>query len=182
MCRAVFLALAAFATAPSVFASLGFINFDGYWGTWGRMQVSSSRSYATRFKVRTESGQGSGDDTALNAICLIFNAGEPPLCSSQGRFGDWYYSPVCREGFMGAQFRLEAPQGSGDDTAGNNIKLWCANGQMMSAIGAPNNWGVWSPIKMCRPGKRICGIQTRVEDWKRNNDDTSLNGVNMRCC
>ena len=77
MCRAVFLALAAFATAPSVFASLGFINFDGYWGTWGRMQVSSSRSYATRFKVRTESAQRSGDDTALNAICLIFN-GEPP--------------------------------------------------------------------------------------------------------
>ena len=42
-------------------------------------------------------------------------------------------------------------------------------------------WGTWTE-KNCDVGKKICGIQTRVEKAIGKGDDTALNNINLYCC
>merc|ERR1711974_26767 len=69
---------------------------------------------------------GSGDDTSLNAVCLTCSGGDQ-ICSKSGPWGTWYgmRKESCTGGFDGFKLRFEASQGSGDDTAANNIHFRC---------------------------------------------------------
>ena len=155
------------------------MTWDGLWGNWGVEEVCY-QTYATRFRVRVESKQGDGDDTALNTVCLICKNGRE-LCSNLGFWGNWYSSSTCSSGYSGGKFRLEHSQGRGDDTAGNTLLLNCGTGNnYVSASGAPNYWGDWS-TRSCPHGSKICGIQTRVEP-RIDGDDTALNGIKFTCC
>ena len=80
---------------------------------------------------------------------------------------------------LGANFKLEDRKGSGDDTAGNNIRLYTANGHVSEA--GPMMKGKWQGRKYCRQGLRICGFKTRVERKQGTRDDTALNGVRFYC-
>ena len=44
-------------------------------------------------------------------------------------------------------FRSEPSQGSGDDTAGNNLGLYCSDGNWY--LGDGMSWGDWSPMVYC---------------------------------
>ena len=76
---------------------------------------------------------------------------------------------------------MEGKQQSGDDTAATGLKLTCISGEsyITSNIGC---WGSWQGYKSGINGLRICGIHTRVEEYKGEDDeedDTALNGADL---
>ncbi len=130
-------------------------------------------------------GGSSYDDTALNSICLVCN-NYMEICSKKGFWGSWGESSTCAQGFGGVDFQLEAFQGGGnnDDTAGNNLAIYCnpsSTEYKISAISI-SGWGDWQGRRYCRTGAAFCGIQTRVEARQGKGDDTALNGVRLDCC
>jgi len=46
-----------------------------YWGDWGKVEYCPNDGKAMGFTLLTERSQGSGDDTALNAIALKCTSG-----------------------------------------------------------------------------------------------------------
>ncbi|MBN3297996.1 VMO1 protein, partial [Amia calva] len=123
-----------------------------------------------------EGNQGKGDDTALNGIRLYCSKpGQPTAVSTvearAGFFGDWTQTQWCPgSGVLKSfQLRVEQPQGSGDDTAANNISFCCSWGE----------YGSWS--EEC-PRGGICGIETKQEPRQGDGDDTTLNDVRFFCC
>uniref|UniRef100_H2LLD6 Vitelline membrane outer layer 1 homolog a n=1 Tax=Oryzias latipes TaxID=8090 RepID=H2LLD6_ORYLA len=98
------------------------------------------------------------------------------------QWGDWGQQDMCPEGFYAAGFSLkvEQPQGSGDDTALNGIRLYCVNPQNKqqqvireSAVG---RWGEWTAVKMCETGY-LASYMLRVEPPQGGGDDTSVNNI-----
>uniref|UniRef100_A0A3P9IX85 Vitelline membrane outer layer 1 homolog a n=1 Tax=Oryzias latipes TaxID=8090 RepID=A0A3P9IX85_ORYLA len=102
------------------------------------------------------------------------------------QWGDWGEQDMCPEGFYAAGFSLkvEQPQGSGDDTALNGIRLYCVNPQNKqqqvireSAVG---RWGEWTAVKMCETGY-LASYMLRVEPPQGGGDDTSVNNIKFIC-
>ncbi|XP_069805615.1 vitelline membrane outer layer protein 1 homolog [Dendropsophus ebraccatus] len=127
-----------------------------------------------------------GDDTALNGIMLYCAAPGSTyegnyITSTYGSWGDaWVGRLWCPVGnLVSFSLKVEEPQGGGDDTAANSIKMRCSDGAELEAIGGPwGKYGDWSAS--CSYG--ICGIQTKVEEPQGGEDDTALNDVVFECC
>lgn len=157
------------------------------WGNWGNWQHCDNNAYAVAFQLKTEGDQGDGDDTSLNSIALY--CGEQPgitngqwITSAEGSWGNWGQKMFCNDGFfIGAEFRSEGDQRSGDDTAGNNLSLRCSNGQDVWTEVNGGQWGSWDGLQICRDGTKICGLRTLVEG-PIDGDDTALNAVEFACC
>lgn len=47
-------------------------------------------------------------------------------------------------------------------------------------LGADSHYGQWS--ERCPQGSAICGLQTRIDDYNTNNDNTGLNDMKLICC
>ncbi len=167
--------------------NLGSAITDGFWGTWGSIVKCSSGQYVYGYKLKSES-EG-GDDTALNGIELWCGNSDVgvnfPIQSATGPYGDWgglsslcpYYSqPV-----VGFDIKIEPKQGDDDDTAANDIDLYCKDGPMINAPTNNGQWGNWTPRQNCPSGQAVTGIITRVEDSQGDGDDTALNGVRLIC-
>ena len=138
-----------------------------------------------QFRLQVEPHQGDQDDSALNSICLICSdTNKTEICSTKGTKGNWGESTECLPGFDAALFQDQANHDETcfDDTAGNNLKLRCANSRMSSVSGIQFlDVGQWSSkLTTCACGKRICGISTRVVP--PSGDYTALNGVRFKCC
>uniref|UniRef100_A0A8C5M6X5 Vitelline membrane outer layer protein 1 homolog n=1 Tax=Leptobrachium leishanense TaxID=445787 RepID=A0A8C5M6X5_9ANUR len=127
-----------------------------------------------------------GDDTALNGISLRCASVLPPneetsINSTVGQWGTWGKVLQCKRGFLsGFALRVEEHQVLRDNTAANNIKFVCSDGNTIEGYGLSwGTYGEWS--EKCRMG--ICGIQTRVQaNQGPVRDDTSLNNVYFLCC
>merc|ERR1712156_583816 len=89
---------------------------------------------------------------------------------------NWY---VC-----GASLRVEADQGSGDDTAANGLILWYCDADdwynQQSAVIHSGYWGDWSDRAMCPEGQYVTGGNVRYE-FPIDGDDTALNGLQIQC-
>lgn len=171
------------------------LTFPAYWGDWGEVEYCSHGGYVTSFKLKVEGYQGSGDDTALNAICLGCSHGDE-VCSSEGKHGNWGRrakndddEDTCKEGFVAAKLSIEFRQGNSDDTSANDLRLICNdNGSKTFQTENGMPWGAWfTPFgqQNCRGGSVICGLKTRVEKEQgtcSTCDDTALNGVEFQCC
>eukprot|EP00727_Mastigamoeba_balamuthi_P003957 m51a1_g13559 hypothetical protein (401) ;mRNA; r:329-1994 len=106
----------------------------GPWGTWDQPYSCPSGYYIVGFKVLNEQCCDSKDDTALNRIVVICRSGDSQTYSPElGKtsWGDWSQEYVCPQGQVvtAIQTRLEARQGSGDDTALNGIRMRCQSVQ-----------------------------------------------------
>ncbi|XP_056425950.1 vitelline membrane outer layer protein 1 homolog isoform X1 [Hyla sarda] len=162
------------------------VNNGGYWGDWGEMEHCPTGTSAIGFSLKVERPLGShGDDTALNSImlhCAPYGSTdvEGTIESTISRWGDWTHVPWCPSGhFISFSLRVEKPQGRGDDTAANNIRMKCSDGTIIEGKGGYwGEYGDWSGE--CAKG--ICGIRTRVEKPQGNGDDTALNDVQFECC
>ncbi|CAM4663479.1 unnamed protein product [Leuciscus chuanchicus] len=99
----------------------------GKWGVWTDIKWCNS-GYLTAFQLRVESRQGAGDDTAANNIKFTCT-GVNYLEGDSTAWGDWgNWSPTCMgKGICGIQTRIEAPQGIGDDTALNDVRMFCCD-------------------------------------------------------
>ncbi|XP_062830663.1 vitelline membrane outer layer protein 1-like [Anolis carolinensis] len=151
------------------------------WGDWGEIQICTS-GHAKGFAIKVQEPQGMGDDSSLNAIRLYCESGET-IESTAGVKGEWSNSINCSKGFLNSfSLNVEKSQGPLDDSAANNIKFKCQDGEELK--GNSYEWGTFGPwSKPCETGA-ICGIQTRVEPANRGffTDDTGLNDVQFYCC
>jgi hypothetical protein len=164
-------------------------------GSWGSYQACYSfcpaGSFAYAATLRSEVGQGLGDDSALNGISIdCYNrstgAYTGSITSNAGFWGTWGTRAVTNpymtnNPFVGGQMKIEAPQGVDDDTAANAINLLAANGNW-STPSANTGWGSWGTVRQCPGGQAICGVNTRVESPQGGGDDTALNGISVACC
>ncbi|XDV38014.1 hypothetical protein PO909_007556, partial [Leuciscus waleckii] len=68
------------------------------------------------------------DDTSVNNIRFKCSQGSV-LQGEGGPWGDWgYWSPSCKgTGICGIKTRVEEPQGMGDDTALNDVIMYCCD-------------------------------------------------------
>jgi len=168
------------------------VRYGAPWGTWGNVTNCPKGTYAGGMSIRVEGKQGWGDDTALNGIRLycvrpqdgVYHPGDKYVESNPGYWGLW--SDVkslkwCPAGFVAFKLKVEGAQGSGDDTAVNDIKLMCRDGAERGGEGGP--WGRWRKWSAhCGLNTVICGLQTAVEKKQGKKDDTGLNDVRFHCC
>ncbi len=166
---------------------------DGSWGSWFGPSYCPPGQYVTSFKMRSEAGQGSGDDTALNAVSLGCRAPNGASSSSisphDGYWGSWTGSAECANSnptalnnyVIGGRIRVEAPQGSGDDTGANDVQLLCSSGSSINPGGA-HTYGDWGPWTSCPSDSAVCGLSVRVEGPQGSDDDTAMNGMRLICC
>ncbi|KAF4098992.1 hypothetical protein G5714_021022 [Onychostoma macrolepis] len=97
----------------------------GSWGRWTDIKWCPS-GFLTAFQLRVERPQGVGDDTAANNIRFKCSRGSFLLGDGThwGDWGDW--SQTCkRKGICGIKTRVEGPRGIGDDTALNDVRMFC---------------------------------------------------------
>lgn len=182
------------------YATIGTGNF----GNWGCADYCSAGSYALTVALRSEVAQGSGDDTALNAIklgCYYYRTGQYAgfVTSSEGPFGSgpagnnyynatWTVQPFNVDNyFVGGRMKMERYWGEGaDDSIANQVGLYQNyGGEIIPDVNA--SWGDWNAQQgwgwWCPAGQAVCGVQTRVEPYGGSGyDDTSLNGIRLLCC
>ncbi|XP_017542418.1 vitelline membrane outer layer protein 1-like [Pygocentrus nattereri] len=100
----------------------------GSWGLWKGPKYCPS-GMLMAFQLRVEGQQGDGDDTAANNIrfqCSGVDVDFVGWGTSWGEWGNW--SKYCTgKGICGIQTKVEEPQGSGDDTALNDVRFFCCD-------------------------------------------------------
>ncbi|XP_076842466.1 vitelline membrane outer layer 1 homolog b isoform X2 [Brachyhypopomus gauderio] len=139
------------------FLSLLIVDNGQRWGTWGLREMCPLGFYAAGFSLKVAGYWESlliGDNTALNGIrlhCVNTAKGTSgphtdyaTVQSDTGRFrcgggeelqgagtawGSWgSWSDTCRgKGVCGIQTIVEEPRGLGDDTALNDVRLFCCD-------------------------------------------------------
>ncbi|KAG9266125.1 hypothetical protein AMEX_G20630 [Astyanax mexicanus] len=99
----------------------------GSWGTWTDPKWCKAGRLMS-FQLFVEPPQGNGDDTAANNIMFLCSGGDEVVGSglAWGSWGGW--SKCCTgTGICGIQTKVERPQGSGDDTALNDVRFLCCD-------------------------------------------------------
>ncbi|OQV24805.1 hypothetical protein BV898_01396 [Hypsibius exemplaris] len=103
------------------------------WGDWTVPSYCGAGHFVGGMVLRTE-GSIDGDDTALNAIRFLCNSfrGNGDVLSTatphQGYWGGWGREFRCTAPDYAIGFELRSePSINGDDTAGNNLRLICAD-------------------------------------------------------
>jgi hypothetical protein len=161
--------------------------FGGPYGDWRDEQRCPTGQWVLGASLIVEPDQGRGDDTALNGIHLICGTLEDkgrvtPISSGTGSWGNKTEERVCANGYVvGANLRIEGPQGSRDDTGAVDAEFRCENGDTLAAS-YRLGWGRWSDLKSCPSASAICGIKTKVESGLGRGDDTALNDAEFTCC
>lgn len=76
--------------------------------------------------------------------------------------------------------KVQPNQGSGDDTALNDIELYCTNGYQLDRFTLPGatEFGEWGPITGCRDGY-VVGFQQKVET--SGGDNSAVNSISLQC-
>ncbi len=98
----------------------------GFWGSWSQTRRCSVQGgFFTGSDLKFERPQGSGDDTAANAVDFYCNVGQA-FGPARG-WGEWQPKASCpaNTAVCGIQVRVEGTQGSGDDTAFNGLNIAC---------------------------------------------------------
>jgi len=70
-------------------------------------------------------------------------------------------------------------QGGGDDTATNNVRMMCTDGQVLDVEGPV--MGDWLSNATCPAGSAISGVRLQIEKNQGGGDDTSVNKIEFMC-
>ena len=153
-------------------------------GVWSPFESCDAGSFVIGFRQKVDPYQGSGDDTALNAIELICNDKETKrIRGATGMWGSWSDEQFCKgkQRAIGFQLKQESPQGDGDDTAANALRLVCQDNSVVK-VNNDGPFGEWSKIIKCSADQVICGLRVQIQPPQGDKDDTSLNNVDFQCC
>lgn len=173
--------------AEGVYATIA----EGYWGDWTLPLEVPNGYLACGLGLRVEAPQGEGDDTAANAVKIKYCKtsewnNQSEIVLNQGLWGDWIWG-ICPEGYFvhKVMAKVEAPQGTGDDTALNALSFRCKDpvtSYESNAVLLYNTvWGDWINWVEVQ-GKYVCGGQVRFESSQGVGDDTALNGIRLKFC
>ncbi|NWT82060.1 VMO1 protein, partial [Lanius ludovicianus] len=97
----------------------------GCWGNWTEAQLCSSNKLVS-FSLRVERWQYLRDNTAVNNVRFACSNGTQ--LEGRGLLGGHYgpWSSNCTSGAIcGLQTKVEEPQGKWDDTALNDMRVFC---------------------------------------------------------
>jgi hypothetical protein len=100
-------------------------------------------------------------------------------------FGFWGGGVACQNGsyVVGASIQVKpiaaSNDTSADNTAMNNIKMLCDDGNELSSMG--NDEGEWSPVGQCPEGQKMDGFSARNKPYSPGRDNTGLNDIKFKC-
>lgn len=100
---------------------------SGRWGDWTEAQICSSNKLVS-FSLRVERWHYLRDNTAVNNVRFACSNGTQleGWGPSGGHYGPW--SSNCTSGAIcGLQTKVEEPQGKWDDTALNDMRVFCCH-------------------------------------------------------
>ena len=149
------------------------------WGDWGSIEMCPSGQFVYGYRLRSEKNQGGEDDTALNSIdlyCGTNNNNAHHKIYSHGGYTTWgSFSRINRcqgqnNPVTGFSIKIEPKQGSGDDTAANDIDLKCKNRTTISA-NINTSWGNWHGDYYCPSGYAVVGLTSRAENFRGTHSD-----------
>jgi len=165
---------------------------------WGNTEWCKKGSWADSIKVKMAPYQGGGDDTALNGIklqCRRKSGSRSNMISSKfGPQGSWTTSEECKGNhFVNAiNFRFEGmkKKTSGknenvdkeDSSGGNGLDFQCSDGNGYTGTSNDGFTGDWSGYQKCPAGSYVCGVQTKVKEYRKQWDNTALNTIRFFCC
>lgn len=160
------------------------------WGSWTRAVYCPPGSWAAGYTMRVEPPQGSGDDTALNAVALYCrdrNGRDVSRISPHdGFWGNWGEGANCPQGQFMVSFvlKVEPGLGGGDDTAANSVAFGCSIKSGYIEASGGGQWGSWGEFQGRRqfPGAAICGVRAKIEGKQGSGDDTALNNLEFTWC
>ncbi|XP_041270681.1 vitelline membrane outer layer protein 1-like [Onychostruthus taczanowskii] len=97
----------------------------GWWGNWTEAQLCSSNKLVS-FSLRVERWWYLGDNTAVNNVRFAYSnrTNLEGWGLSGGHFGPWS-SNGTSGAICGLQTKMEEPQGMWDDTALNDMRVFC---------------------------------------------------------
>ncbi|ODM97349.1 Vitelline membrane outer layer protein 1 [Orchesella cincta] len=163
------------------------------WGDWGDFEYCPEDTFVVGMRLKTEADTGPQcDNTALNGIrfmCGIVGESQKMLYSPErqiqsfeGNWGRWGAIYECPRSYaVGFQLRSESGRGGNDDTAANNLRIFCSNSiEFLEGNGLSR--GDWTETQRCPFGWAICGMRTQIETPQGNSDDTALNNLDIQCC
>ncbi|MCI5127421.1 MAG: hypothetical protein D3907_02725 [Candidatus Electrothrix sp. AUS3] len=168
-------------TPPSAATEIRVTN-GGKWGTWRDTFMCPDFQYVTGISLKVEGRQEGDDDTALNNIRLHCSDGSTVESNEAHSWGTWGTREECPSGryMTGFKLKVEADQGSGDDTAANSMAGVCSDGQTITPTNG-GGWGQWGSEASCPSNKKVCGAQLKIEPHI-DGDDTAVNDVILYCC
>ncbi|XP_063305817.1 vitelline membrane outer layer protein 1-like [Pelobates fuscus] len=99
---------------------------QGPWGSW-TSPFYCLNGHLVSFSLKVEPPQGKGDDTTVNNIKFRCSDGRQleGVGLPWGTYKDW--SSSCNHGICGILTKVEGEQGKGDDTALNDIQMFCCS-------------------------------------------------------
>lgn len=103
------------------------VSFSCSWGSWSEPLWCPGTHFLVAFSLRVEPFLFPGDNTAVNNVRFRCSDGvelEGPGLS-WGDYGDW--SDSCVKGVCGLQTKIQKPRGPRDDTALNDVRIFCCN-------------------------------------------------------
>jgi len=157
------------------------------WGDWHPWENCSSGQYVHGMRLKTEEYQGIlEDDTALNGIRLYCDypgswGNQRYITSAESLWGYWGNDYFCYGPVTGFQIRSEPYLGSGDDTATNNVRIFCNDNRDDYIQGDGTDYGFWTNARHCNTRQAFCGISVQIEPQQQS-DDTASNNFRIKCC
>ena len=154
---------------------------DGHWGDWTSWSTCPDGYAVAGLQTRVE--EGANDDSALNDVnmlCREVVAELPLLGQSPTSWGKWGPMETCDGWATGINIKFQAPQGSGDDSAGNAVEIVCDDGAKHRSAEGPS--GSWRTQQACPGGAFINAFRIRVEEPRpEGGDDSALNAIEAKC-
>jgi len=163
------------------------------WGSWYDWDnCTDDDTYVVGMRLKVEAPQGMfSDDTAVNGVRFYcrnintFNGTWSKVVESKSDvWGSWGNDIICHSGRIatGFQMRTQPSQSILDDSAANNLRLFCGNDRNFPLPGNGHDSGTWTEAQHCENKQALCGLATQVETNHGSGDETALNGIKMKCC
>ena len=67
-----------------------------------------------------------------------------------------------------------------DDYGATNVKVVCSDNETVQGKGGEE--GEWTDLVRCPSHMKICGLRAKIQQYKRNQDNTALNRIQLQCC